>query len=162
MATTMDVGQRIPTNSERSNPLSSPRKQGSTKEDHPTNDSIHPSANCALTRTCVSFYFFFLFFFLLFSFYSDFYRTTENTWSSSMMAPLIKWKGSEPVRHDSVSRGTWHAPKRVSWWWSVPIRSAFDRFLSRNNISWYLENIVSDYREVKGIPACAPFQGRSN
>lgn len=151
MATTMDVGQRIPTNSERSNPLSSPNQ--STKEDHPTNNSIHPSENCINENLR---FFFFLFFFLL-SFYGDFYRTTENTWSGSMMAPLIKWKGGEPVRHDSISRGTWHAPKRVSWWWSVPIRSAFDRFLSRNNISWYLENIVSDYWEVKGIPACARF-----
>lgn len=91
MATTMDVGQRIPTNSERSNPLSSPNQ--STKEDHPTNNSIHPSENCINENLR----FFFFFFFFLLSFYGDFYRTTENTWSSSMMAPLIKWKGGEPV-----------------------------------------------------------------
>lgn len=58
MATTMDVGQRIPTNSERSNPLSSPNQ--STKEDHPTNNSIHPSANCINENLR---FFFFLFFF---------------------------------------------------------------------------------------------------
>lgn len=65
MATTMDVGQRIPTNSERSNPLSSPNQ--STKEDHPTNNSIHPSANCINENLR---FFFFLFFFFLWRFLS--------------------------------------------------------------------------------------------
>lgn len=38
---------------------------------------------------------------------------------------------------------------------TVPIRcsDAIDSFLSGNNISWYFGNVVSDYREAKGIVA---------
>lgn len=74
----------------------------------------------ALTAEPSSFFLFFLSFFFFFLPFlrlvpgRDFYRGTENTWSRSM-APLIKWKGGEPLRRDFVVRGTRHAPNRVSW-----------------------------------------------